>query len=638
MITCLLQLLLLLEFKYNSIAEHNSFHISNDLKLCRHASYGAYSKRHCVISESCNEMKCLNFSQVSVNGSSLYFSQNAQIHSNPCHVISFTVNINILQPEVLTPSIDRADNDYSIRKIIMHIGPLGAIQKYTEIARSIGLMLDVILKTRPWWRVGKEPYDWQNPTSNKLIVILDRYLPHWERHWRHLTSVHFPPSKEVCARMPILVGRSPCIHPGWFSVGSFYSSTSASYPFAVSTAYVPYLDDVTHQQNAFISLNKSRLRSECPLFNRSANIDTWQCAFLPTTNCSLPKYVTDCRNSTCVLDVSTGFQLLLDRAAEEGHLVPPSSLRDFVSTPQTALQQEYAADLTAPPFFFSLPANLSYVKDQFKKTKSCWLSHADSTFATYMFGFLFRMNSFYRSRVAKIVHQFREAHSPYFDSSTRCVAVHLRRGDRVMRVPEGINYTAYCYNATNNLPCTDAPGGECDTDAGCGTDPSQPPFIAITLSHVLDKVSLLVGSPSKGNEPQPVIYVASDDSDWVEREIARVGRESPPATPRWKIVTLRAPKLPRHSSNNSKEAADTDPFLGDQEPYPGYFYMRSQAGTESGTYLFASMELATQCEAFIGHMGCGGTMLHYQYMCMQHAGKKGICPPVYDMRRGLLLS
>jgi hypothetical protein len=73
------------------------------------------------------------------------------------------------------------------------------------------------------------------------------------------------------------------------------------------------------------------------------------------------------------------------------------------------------------------------------------------------------------------------------------------------------------------------------------------------------------------------------------------------------------------------------------EPIPGYHFMRSEGGTESGTFLFASMELATQCEGFVGHLGSGGTMMFHQYMCLHHAGLRGVCPPTYDMRTGLWL-
>ena len=48
-----------------------------------------------------------------------------------------------------------------------------------------------------------------------------------------------------------------------------------------------------------------------------------------------------------------------------------------------------------------------------------------------------------------------------------------------------MNFEEYCYNATHDIPCVN---GHCDPDAGCGEDPRQPPFAAITLKHVLDKV------------------------------------------------------------------------------------------------------------------------------------------------------
>ena len=73
------------------------------------------------------------------------------------------------------------------------------------------------------------------------------------------------------------------------------------------------------------------------------------------------------------------------------------------------------------------------------------------------------------------------------------------------------------------------------------------------------------------------------------------------------------------------------------EPIPGYHFIRAEGGTESGTFLFASMELATQCEGFVGHLGSGGTMMFHQYMCLSHAGLRGVCPPTYDMRTGLWL-
>jgi hypothetical protein len=184
-------------------------------------------------------------------------------------------------------------------------------------------------------------------------------------------------------------------------------------------------------------------------------------------------------------------------------------------------------------------------------------------------------------------------------------------------IQEGVNYEEYCYNLTHNLNCI----GGCNSDAGC--NPLGIPFAAIRLQHVADKLEMLVGPDVKN------IYVASDDSDWVEHQIELMKIELPSV----RFFTLQKPK-----PESPKNVKVTDPYLGSNEPYPGYFYMRSHGGTDSGVHLFASMEICRQCEGFVGHMGCGGTQLHYQYMCVQHAGTKGLCPAMYDLRQGLWLN
>eukprot|EP00597_Dinobryon_sp_UTEXLB2267_P001346 CAMPEP_0170060958 /NCGR_PEP_ID=MMETSP0019_2-20121128/2709_1 /TAXON_ID=98059 /ORGANISM="Dinobryon sp., Strain UTEXLB2267" /LENGTH=473 /DNA_ID=CAMNT_0010266675 /DNA_START=382 /DNA_END=1801 /DNA_ORIENTATION=+ len=470
--------------------------------------------------------------------------------------------------------------------------------------------------------IVKEPYDWQGTAATSSsqyhnTVILERYLVEWENYWRYLVSVQYPPNALDCARMPVLVGKNSCIHPGWFSVLAFYTLTHSQFPFAVSTVYVPYLSDVAYQQNAFITItspNKTASQVDCPTYNHSdvhgKGSDTWQCAFLAPTSCPLPLRVTACKHSSCILEQNTGFSLFLDRAAPSGQVLNATDMDSYGKAPVTEQQRNLSEHTAAPPFLFALPHNLSYARTYYNSTQRCMYSHADATSSAFIYGFLLRKSAFYRSRVAKIVHQFRAASVPHFNASFPCVAVHLRRGDRIMRVPQGVNFTEYCYNTTHGLQCD---GGHCDPDAGCGENPLQPPFAAITLQHVLDKVPLLVG-PGKRN-----VFVASDDGEWVERQIALVKA----ADPRWNIYTLSQPKQPaKGSGKKDGTIKDNDPYLGNDEPYAGYFYMRSHAGTASGTYLFASMELATQCEAFIGHMGCGGTMLHYQYMCMQHAGRR----------------
>ena len=114
-------------------------------------------------------------------------------------------------------------------------------------------------------------------------------------------------------------------------------------------------------------------------------------------------------------------------------------------------------------------------------------------------------------------------------------------------------------------------------------------LLLLLLLLVCGQVPLLVGPGVR------TIFVASDDSQWVEQQIKLVERTDP----LWNIVTLAAPKPPKHLENgrnggSEPQSSSRDPVfdLG-EEPYAGYYYMRSQGGTASGTYLMASMVRAS---------------------------------------------
>ena len=114
-------------------------------------------------------------------------------------------------------------------------------------------------------------------------------------------------------------------------------------------------------------------------------------------------------------------------------------------------------------------------------------------------------------------------------------------------------------------------------------------LLLLLLLLVCGQVPLLVGPGVR------TIFVASDDSQWVEQQIKLVERTDP----LWNIVTLAAPKPPKHVENgrnggSESQSSSRDPVFGlGEEPYAGYFYMRSQGGTASGTYLMASMVRAS---------------------------------------------
>jgi hypothetical protein len=481
--------------------------------------------------------------------------------------------------------IGHSFDDPKIRKIVIS-------SHYALEVAKIGEEVDKFLIPRPWWRPVKETYPWQKHA--KVEFVLERCREDWENYFRYLAAVHYP-SKEGCSNSSMLVGRSACEHPGWFSVLSFYKITSGGHPYSIQAIYYPELVDRQHQTNTWIS------KKDCP----AEVTNRWTCSFLPTTNCTLPKYVTKCNKNECNNEQNDGFSLILDRADPSGAKVPQDKLSSAGRDAPPHFPHHLANAQSVPYFYVSAPANHSYIAT-YSRSRDV-LNLIDATTAVYIHQFLVRRSFFYRTRIAEMISTFRASTSPYFNATSSCVAVQLRRGDRA--IPAHVDPMEWCYNASHKLPCD---GGYCNPDLGCSENGGIP-FSAINLSHVVEKVPILVGNHVKN------IVVASDDPDWLKIQIAIMKKKAP----EWNFYTLPAPKSAQVEAGS--------------EPLPGYNYMRARGGTESGTFLFASIELASQCEGFMGHMGSGSTMMYHQSMCVAHAGLRGVCPPTYDFRQGLWL-
>jgi len=142
------------------------------------------------------------------------------------------------------------------------------------------------------------------------------------------------------------------------------------------------------------------------------------------------------------------------------------------------------------------------------------------------------------------------------------------------------------------------------TDLGC----FNTPFASVTLRHVLDSAADLVPPAVR------TLVLASDDETWMVEEISRMRTERPD----WRVFFLEAPKLEGGHQKQSGDAA--------------YHYMRSTGGTASGTFWWASIELARQCEGFVGHFGSGATMFFHKQLCENHRDYENVCPPSFDVR------
>lgn len=543
---------------------------------------------------------------------------------------------------------------------------------YVDAASAV----DNFIQYRPWWRVLKEPFEHnissdQHHRKELQTVVLQRY-PRWEKYLRFLASVQYPID---CHRSPLIVHRMSVVHPGWFSVINQVEPTRNTFPLAIYNHFFPHWDTDDLNHNAFIKY------SDCP----NGTINQWECAFIPLTNCTMPKFITECSSKDCY-DTTKNYNFdtsLITAADETGQLradLGHKDAKDLYGMGLVKDDSERAKPFTERnEFYYRMPYNRSLPMAQ---------KLPDPTRVIFWYILLCRRNAFYRNRIDRLIYELKEKtileRGVHYKETASCVAAHVRRGDRVMYLTgsnKAINMTEFCHNVTSHPEtCMQSDGSlkKCPPqsgvyDFGCGD--TGVPFTSYTVLEIIDKAEQLVG-PTVRN-----LVVSTDDPIWLEeqKEEVRIAR------PEWTILSLAPPVLPpvppvlpqntdkdptpsslkrslRHSTiytkGHSQQSSRTEhnEYYSRYSPYfqygehskqrgyhghtidadwhrwlwgeqDGYRYTRSQAGTDSGVYFWAQMELASKCDAIVGHFGSGISVLLYQMMCFENFG---VCPPMFN--------
>jgi hypothetical protein len=268
--------------------------------------------------------------------------------------------------------------------------------------------------------------------------------------------------------------------------------------------------------------------------------------------------------------------------------------------------------ISHPTFAFALPY---YRPDSYVSPAVPY-----SEISLFLHCFILRPNFLFRIKMKSLIHDLRVRSAQYtqrFHSNVPCIAAHVRRGDRAIR---GLDMIQFCYNQSYDAISTNTekrgcaniqPGSNipyfsiCPYNLGdtynfaCDTVP----FAAITLAHVVDKVEKLI---------YPIIrdiIVFSDDPASIDQEIKDLRLISP----EWRIHSLRYPKI----TKTSKEMDEIR-------------FVREGAGIESGVLFQSSLKLAQKCSGFIGHSRSAVSRMLFENMCIEHAGRYGVCPPFYD--------
>jgi len=379
----------------------------------------------------------------------------------------------------------------------------------------------------------------------------------------------------------MLLGTNDVEHPGWGSVSDMYYAAQLDLKQGITAIYVSHKNDPL-DNTAFIT------GSDCP-----HTINKWECAFLAPTNCSIPTALTSCTSDNCVTeDIPTSFyfSVVFDSCTVDAMSYRSESKRfgHLLSS-----NDDYVPMIQREPFreAFDEPS-MKHVKPYNEEVGQIPINNNVNAF----YRFLFRQSYLYRSAIHQVLHRFYQSNK-LTPKADRCVAAHIRRGDRTIQV-DGVvvaNMTKYCYDNALNVGAIE--------DLGCFSTP----YASVTLGHVLDSAAKLVPPEVR------TLILASDDEAWMVSEIEAMRK----ARPEWKVYFLEAPKGEIESTKATEDR---------------YHYMRSKAGTASGTFWWGSIELARQCEGFVGHFGSSATVFFHYELCEHHLDFENTCPSSFDVR------
>jgi hypothetical protein len=527
----------------------------------------------------------------------------------------------------------KTDSNKVFRKVI--------IEFPNESHLFVSKTVDQLITSRPWFSVTEEEFPQLLSSRTTFRIVLDRFHSSFEDYFKLLSLVQYP-DQLTCDSTPFMLNRK-LAHPGdsgWASITHMYFILEEEIPFGIVHFYVTR-SNFLNESNGFISSP-----SDCPHLKNK-----WECAFLPTTNCSLPSFLKDCHSRDCIQQFpdSQYYSVLFSNYSDSSgnYLSREKNETEFLrikqlgTLPRNSGQAKAALDYNSQQQRFSLtylvPATYDAARDKL-------LRDPLSMKEVFNEQFFLRKNSFYRLKIQEYLLKEFYPRFPSFQSpkerrnfseprerrSFHCIAAHIRRGDRTVF---GVNMTEYCSTHKQH------------EDAGCN---SKVPFGTVSLPQLVEKAKSLLSNKqfidekkNKKKNKKFTLLVASDDPLWLEEQKElfdqqqkkeKSENESDNSTSDWEVATV----FPSKQFNLSSLFPKNSPSIRSEKDYQKYiWHIRTDAGTTSGVYFHAMIELVQQCDGFIGHFGSGIGWMLYRSMCYRNNLGMALCPPVYDLRSGV---
>jgi len=480
---------------------------------------------------------------------------------------------------------------------------------------QFGLLMDRFLMTNLWWVMKKEIYNHRlrsDPASSTSLpvheMVLVRFNVEFEPRLRKLAAIQYAPSQAICAASALFIGRM--VGSGWGTqmiFGIFRDQT----PYSVFNTW--YTRNNGPGETTQLCLPEDCINILTP---NSELVNKWECAFLPVTNCSMAELdfarchkLDGSEEAEAMGCFPEDFFKLRDMNSGGGAAVAPSnpSYTEVGRTPGNPYQEGISESFPHDGSTDFLLNNRPFINAFGVRTKR--RVPTDVTLGN--FGLIFRPNYNLRSRVHIRLNELQKSDQPVpfniYAPEGECVAIHIRRGDRVPSVPD---MKQYCYLARNNGTigrdnCTEELLAEVDLESqwlprsDCGDlldygcfDPHS--FGELTLLDYLRKAHEVAPGASRA-------FIMSDEDEWLDRELTTLA-----GTPyqSWRIGHLAAPPGARDADKN---------------------------GTQYSVDFWASIAVARQCETFVGHFSSAVSLFVYEAMCFHFGASTGDCPAGADI-------
>ena len=360
-----------------------------------------------------------------------------------------------------------------------------------------GVGIDRFLGPRPWWVVRTEPYEWQGLTEGTTTKIELRRLAS-ERYDAVLQSIARRQYPSDCETRRLRV----TFLQGFSSFGNNFFNFNNDAAYCRASVYVPYIHDPNTLATNFLD------PGSCPSVHNK-----FECAFLPTTNCSIPRissqhnFYSQATPSAKQITKEEFDQPIVKRDRDHEHAL--EHVKNFESVVSGGLAES------------SGPWSKTHIRPAYQQL--------------FTYAFLFRLNYDFRRLVAQETKRF-EVNSTTFPTKGKCVTVNMRKDPD--RAPIGVNVSEFCKNASLGIRPPGNDGARMFSafhNYGCHT---SNPYGMITLDDFVKGAGIVSNST--------FIYGTTDNARWLDHALRKYSKP-----PGYTIVPYAAPPNHRKSATVS---------------------------------------------------------------------------------------